>query len=135
MPFLKKIQFSLIDHILERNRLGVLDIGGLARRQALIERILHLFRALFGANATSDAFFRIHIARPFSNRYGKIAGLAFHLLHIRHRQQSDVEVAPAFDELRGKNAHRAVVGGKGFVQLSHGPADGGRTLDDVDEEP
>jgi hypothetical protein len=35
------------------------------------------------------------------------------------------------DQFRGDNSHRAIVGGKGFVQLGHHPADSGRFFNQI----
>jgi hypothetical protein len=66
--------------------------------------------------------------------YREISLLTGNLLNFGQGQKLDVGVAPAFYELWGENAHGAVISGKGLVQLSHSTADGGRSLDEVDEE-
>ena len=48
----------------------------------------------------------------------------FHGVDFRVGQDLDVGMPIALDELRGFDAHRAVVGGKGLVQLGHLAADG-----------
>ena len=39
---------------------------------------------------------------------------------------------PTFDQLGRDDAHGAVIGGKGLVELGHDPADGGLGLHQVD---
>ena len=73
-----------------------------------------------------------HIARLAAHGGGKIADIAFQLVHLAVAEQGDVGVAAGVDHLGGQDAGRAVQGGKGLVELGHVPADGGLALDQVD---
>jgi hypothetical protein len=62
---------------------------------------------------------------------GEVARFAFQLLEFGQRKDFDVLVAAGLNQLRRQDAHRAVVGGEGLVELGHRPADGGALLDEV----
>ncbi len=44
----------------------------------------------------------------------------------------DIQMSPDLDQLGRHDAHGTVVGGKGLVQLGHGPADGRGSLQQID---
>jgi len=49
--------------------------------------------------------------------------------------QLDVQMPADLDQFGGDNSHCTVIGGKGLVQLRHGPADGRTFFDQVDVIP
>ena len=54
----------------------------------------------------------------------KITDLAFDALHVGHGVKIDIQMATGFHQLGRDDAHGAIVGGKGLVQLRHHAADG-----------
>ena len=121
-----------VNGIFQGNRLRVLDVSGFSFVQVAVEFVVHLFGTFLRTNAAGDAFFRVNIARPFAYRYRKTTGGAFHLFHISHGDELNIEMTPAFHQLRGENTHGTIIGGKGLVQLRHAPADGGGLFHQAD---
>jgi hypothetical protein len=60
--------------------------------------------------------------------------LALHAFYLRIRDDFNVGVRGALDELGRKDAHGTVVGWKGLVQLGHLASDGGTFVHQVDLE-
>ena len=65
----------LIDLILERHRLGVLDIDGLAFAGGRVVLAVHFLRTFGGALPARDTSFHIHIAWMFFYGYIEVACL------------------------------------------------------------
>ena len=108
-----------------RDRLGIEAVGRLPVGQPLVELIRHGHRADIGAFAAAGALGRVHITRFFAQGDLEVARLTAHLLDFGEGVDLDVEMPPALHQLGGDDAHGAVVGGKGLVQLRHDAADGG----------
>jgi hypothetical protein len=107
----------------------------LAFDQAFIVFVIDLFRAFFGAHAAGDAFFHIHVARLLQNGDRKITFRSRNFRHLRQSEQLDIDVPADLDQFGRDNSHRAVVGGKGFIQLGHGPANSRRFFHYINIEP
>jgi hypothetical protein len=125
---------SWIDAIFKRNGLSILHINRLAFAQVAVIGVGNFLGAFFRTGAAGDTFFRIDVSRALSQFDFKIALFAFNALHFAECQQLDVDVPADLDQFRRYNSHRAVIGGKGFVQLRHHAADGAGVLHQVDIE-
>ncbi len=123
------------------DRVGVGDglrielVDGLAFALLLVERIGHLHRADRDALAAAGADRRVDVPGVVVDARLEVAGLASQAGELGVGDDLDVEVAAGLDELGGKGAHRAVVGGEGLVELSHVPAEGGGFFHEVDLVP
>ena len=104
---------------------------GLSLPQPAVELAGQRHRADLGAVAAGVALLEVHVARIPPDPHLEVARLARHALDIGQRDDLDVLVAPALDELGRQDARRAVAGGEGLVQLGHPAADGSRALDEV----
>jgi len=89
-------------------------------------------RAVFNANAAACA--QIHVDAPglFPDFYLEIPGRPLDRLKFRIGDEFDIQMPADLDQFGGDDSHGAVIGGKGLVQLSHGPADGRGFLEKVD---
>ena len=114
--------------------LGVEAGDGLAGAQAAVEVAGQRDGAGLGTVAAGVAFFGIDEARLAGDLDGEIAGGTVDLLHVGERDDFDIFVAGAFDELGGEDAHGAIAGGESLVELGHFAADGGGGIDEVDLE-
>jgi hypothetical protein len=74
---------------------------------------------------------RVDVARPLQDLHLEAPRLSAHLLQVRERQQLDIEMPPHLNQLGRQDAHGAVIGGKGLVELGHHPADGRLALHHV----
>jgi hypothetical protein len=88
----------------------------------------------YRAVAATGALDRVHKARVLAQPHGEIARLARDALDLGHRQNINVEVAAGLDQLGRHDAHRAVVGREGLVELRHRPADGRACIREIDLE-
>ena len=116
-----------VDAVFERHRLGVLHEGGPALAEPGVVSVDDLLGALFGTGAAADAQGLIDVAGLAGDIDGKTADFPLDLLDFAEGSQLDVQMPADLDQFRGNDSHRAVIGGKGLVQLGHDPADG-RTL-------
>ena len=121
----------LINGIFKRNRLGIIDISGLALDQPGIVGINDLFRAFFGALTAGDALLFVDITGFFKNFYFEVAGFTGDVLNFTKRVDLDIQMPADLDQFRRDNSHGTVVGGEGLVQLRHGAPDGGGLLEKV----
>jgi hypothetical protein len=64
----------------------------------------------------------------------EMAGFAFQADEFGQREDFDVQVARAFDELGRDDAGGAIAGRERLVQVRHHAADGGVALDEIDLE-
>lgn len=60
--------------------------------------------------------------------------LALQVLELTQGEQFNVGMAGTFDQFWRNDAHGAVVGWEGLVQLRHDPANGGRLFHQVNEK-
>ncbi|OPX96081.1 MAG: hypothetical protein A4E59_01381 [Syntrophorhabdus sp. PtaB.Bin027] len=93
-------------------------------RQSLVVFILDLNRAVFHTHTATCTFVFIYISWFLNKGYLKISCFSCHLLYFSIRQYLYVGVPAAFHKFRRFNAHGAVIGGKGLVELGHMAADG-----------
>ena len=114
-----------IDGVFQGYGLGVWHIDGLAFDQLFVVNVIYFFGTFFCTYAAGDAFVHVHIAGMLDNGYGKIAFFSRNVFQFRQGEQFDVDMPADLDQFGGDNSHGAVVGGKGLVQLGHGPADCG----------
>ena len=109
------------------HRLRVEAVGGAALGQPFlvdVEAGRKDNRADLLALAAAGALVHVNVAglTPHGNR--EVAGLSRHAQHVRVGEDVYVEVSSRLHQLGGDDAHGAVVGGEGLVQLSHVAADG-----------
>jgi hypothetical protein len=132
--FLLEIQTALIDIGDQRYGLGKVDMYGLVVRYILIETIRVFYRAILDTGRTTRAVILDYIARRFSQRYRKIACLTLYASDFGKGKDLNVGMPADLDQFGRKNSHGTVVGGVGFVQLGHMPADRGGFFDQIDLE-
>ena len=106
----------------------------LARPQLAVELVGQIDGAGLGAIAAGVALRQVHEARVLADLDLKAARLAGDPLDIRQRDDLDVLVPRALHQLGRENAHGAVAGGKGLVELGHPAAYGGGGLQKIDLE-
>ena len=123
-----------IDISNERNGLGKMDMNGLGQRQILIVRIGDLDRAVLDAGRATRAFVLDDVSGLPVQGDLEVSRFSFDADNLGVGQDIDIGMPAALDELRGFDAHRAVIGGKCLVELRHFPADGRRLVDQVDFE-
>src|ERR1019366_9477417 len=87
--------------------------------------------ALRRARSTAGAFRRVHKTRLLPDTDREIARLPFDAFHLAQGEKFDVLVPADLDQTRRHGAHRAIVGGKGLVELPHPPADGGAAFGQI----
>ena len=103
--------------------------------QAGVEGVAARDGADGGAVAAAGALVDIDVARVLADDGAEVARLAVHALDIGAGHDLDVGVAARLHQVGREDAHGAVVGGEGLVELRHAPADGRAVLDQVDLEP
>jgi hypothetical protein len=130
--FREKDAVDRVDGIFQRNRLGILDVNRFSLADARIVLIINLRRAFLRAKATGDTFLRVHIPGVLNHLDLKISFLPGDALHLRQRQELNIQMPADLDQFGGKDSHSAVIGGEGLVQLRHDPTDGGRSLYEID---
>ena len=118
----------------QRHGLGVPDVHRCALAQPLVEDIHGAHRAGTSAHPAAGAPLQVNVPRLLLYLDGEVTHLAGDPRHLGAGHDLDVQMPPALHQLGGQDAHRAVVGGEGLVQLGHHPADGGRRLHQVDLE-
>jgi len=91
--------------------------------------------AVFNADAAACAQIHVDAPGPLSYFHFEISRASFYGLKIRVSDELDIEMPADLDQFGGDNSHGAVVGGEGLIQLSHGPADGRRRLEQIDIVP
>ena len=79
-------------------------------------------------------FVLVHIPRIPLDGGLEMARLALEIDQLGKRQDLDVQIAGAFDELGRDDAGGAIAGREGLVQVRHHAADGGVALDEIDLE-
>ena len=129
-----QVQAGVVDVGDQRHGLREIDVHRLVQRQVLVERVGDLDRAVFDADGAAGALVLVDVARLLGQRHREVAGRSLHAGDLGVGHDLDVGVPVALDELGRLDAHRAVVGREGLVQLRHLPADGGGLLHQVDLE-
>ena len=112
--------------------LGRVAVGGLARAQAQIERVVDLDRADVGALAAAGAAVSSMIAGFAAHVDVEIADITGNLLNFAVGQQLNVFVASNGHHFGCEYSSRTVERREGLVQLGHMPADGRFPLDQID---
>ena len=115
---------QLLDGKGGRNGLGIETINGLAFVQPHVEFVGDPHRADLGAVAAAGAFGGVDVAGLLLHGYREVPRFAGNGLHFGQGVDLDVQVPAAFHQLGGNDAHGAVIGGEGLVQLGHDAADG-----------
>ncbi|OPY13067.1 MAG: hypothetical protein A4E69_01837 [Syntrophus sp. PtaB.Bin138] len=103
-------------------------------RDLLIEFIGIHDRAVFHAGGAARAFALVNIPGLLHDGDGEVSRFPLHALHLGIGDHLDIGMPLAFNEFGRFDAHGAVVGGKGLVEMGHLPADGRRFLDKIDLE-
>ncbi len=75
--------------------------------------------------ATGGAFFHVNEPGGLCEGHREITGTAIYGIHRGQGHQFNVEMTSRLHKFRGDDAHGAVIGGKGFIQLGHDTANGG----------
>ena len=89
-------------------------------------------RAIFHTGAASGAQVHFYAAGAFFDFYLEIARFTRDTLKICVCDQFDIQMPADLDQYGRNDSHCTVIGGKGFVQLGHYPADGGGFFQKVD---
>jgi hypothetical protein len=92
--------------------------------EASVKFIRKYHRANLCAVVAARAFLNVHVPGPSPNFSLKISGFSFERKKVGIRDNLDIQMPPRLDQLRRKDTHRTIVGGKGFVELRHDPTDG-----------
>ncbi len=133
-PFLE-VQAGFGVHVGDQgHRLRKVDVNGLARGQVLIEGIGNLDRAVIHADVAARAFLLDDVSGLFDQGDLEVSRLSFDPVDFGIGQDLDIGIPRAFDELGGLDAHGAVIGGEGLVQLGHLAAERRRFVDQIDPE-
>ena len=106
------------------NGLGIGPKHGLACAELAVKFAGQRHRTSNGAIAAGVALAHIDVARALAELHIEIAHVAADALDISQRDDLDVLIARALDQLGRQDAHGAVAGRKGLVQLGHATADG-----------
>ena len=134
-PFFEIDTVLWINHILERDRLGILEISGLTFTQSLIELIVHLPWAFARTHTTGDALVHSYIAGTFSKGCPEMACFTFEGFNVCHGKQLNIGVPADLDQFGRKNSQGAIVGWESLIQGTHHAANGGILFHEVDEIP
>ncbi len=119
----------------QRNRLGKIDMDGFVQRKILIVRIRDFYRTVLDTGRTPRATLLDNVSWFFDQGNREFTGLSFHALDFGVGQDLDIGMPAAFNEFRRLNAHGAVIGGKGLVELGHLAANGRRFVHQENLEP
>ncbi len=106
------------------NGLGEGQVNGLGLAEPEIIRVRETLGANPGALAAAGALVHVHEPGPPAQEDLKIPGPAPDLHGLGGRLDRDQGVAGDFQHPGAQDAHGAVVGGEGLVQLRHPAADG-----------
>jgi hypothetical protein len=89
---------------------------------------------MFHAGATARAFVLNNIAGLFNQRYLKISRFPLYSFNFSIGKNFYIGMPADLDQFGRENSHRAVVGGKGLIQLGHVSANSGRFVNQVNLE-
>ena len=107
-------------------------VDGLSLALPLVELAQNLDRAFLRALAAASALRLVDVPRLPRHPDLESAELSVYSHDFGIAEHLDALVPVALDHLGSEDAHGAVVGGEGLVQLGHSPADGGRSLHQID---
>jgi len=85
--------------------------------------VLFVQKDLCAVSATG-AFGDIDVSGLFAELDLQVALFSFDGFYGSAWMDLNIDVPADLDQFRGNDSHRTVIGGKGLVQLGHGPADG-----------
>ena len=91
--------------------------------------------AIFYTRGTTRAFVLKNIPRLFGQAYLKVSYLPFYTVDFSIGEDLNIGVPADLDQLGCQYSHRAVIGGKGLVQLRHMAANAWPFFNQVDLEP
>jgi hypothetical protein len=117
---------------LRRYPLRIILVDRLAFIEAEVEFIGNASGTFLRARAACSAFARIHKSGFPVDLNPKISHLAGEFSYLTVRQQINLGMSTDIKQLRRKNSYRAIVSGKGLVQLGHFAADARVLLHQVD---
>jgi hypothetical protein len=100
-----------------------------------MSRALLNHRAVFNTGTTSGAQIHLDTAGALFDCNLEITGAARDAFKVCISDQFDVQVPADLDQYGGNDSHRTVIGGEGFVQLGHYPANGRGFLEEIDIIP
>ncbi len=124
----------LFDSIGARHGLGKELVDGGTGDQSLLVIIRNFNRADLGAVPAGLAVFKGDGAGLFVDEDLEVSGFSFDLLHLCIGEDLDVPMTARIDQLGRHDAHGAVIGREGLVELGHGPANADVLLQKVDLE-
>jgi hypothetical protein len=107
---------------------------GFVFRYFLIEWIRVYDRAVFYTGRTTRAFVLQNIPGLSNQAYLKVPCFSFYPLNVSIRQDLYIGMPADLDQFGGENSYRAVIGGKGLVELGHVAANGRRLVHQVNLE-
>jgi len=112
--------------------LGEELIDGCASHQALLVIVRDLDRADLCTLTAGLAIFDRYITGLLLNEDFKSSGLAFDFLDSGIGEYFNVPMATCIDQFGGHDAHGAIIGGKGLIQLRHGAPDTKLFFEEID---
>ena len=107
-------------------------VGRGSRGKALVELTRHGDGTDLDAVVAGSALFEIDVPRATADGGPKVPWLTLETQQIGCGQDLDVPVPPGLDQLGRQDAHGAVIGGEGLVQLGHFAANRRGTLNQID---
>ena len=122
---------SLLDAEDIRSCLRERSVNSIALRKTLVELIRPCDRTDLCALSTPGALCLVHVSSVFLHIDHEVAGNAGHFFNLGAGQKVDVDMARTVDQFRRNDAHGAVVGGEGLVQLGHDSPDNGGFLHEM----
>ena len=109
-------------------------MAGLVQGQVLIVLVRDHDRAVLGTGRATPALLSSDVSGLLDQGYLELSWLPFHPVDIGIGQDFYVGMSVGFDEFWRFNAHGAVIGGEGLVELGHLAADGRGLVDQVNLE-
>jgi hypothetical protein len=119
-----EVETAFINVSDQGNGLREIDVDGLVRRYLLIKWIRVLDRAVFYTGRTTPAFVLQNIPGLFNQGDPKVSCFSFYTVNFRIRQDFYIGIPADLDQFGREYSYRAVIGGKGLVELGHVAANG-----------
>ena len=101
-------------------------MNSLIFRYFLVELVGIFHRAIFDTGRTTRAFTLFDVTGLFEQSNLEVTRFTFDIIDFGVCHNLNIRMPSNLDELRGEYSYRAVIGGKGFIQLCHMAADGRR---------
>ena len=120
-----KVKAAFINICDKRNCLSKVYMDGFILRYFLIKLIGVFDRAVFYTGSTTSAFVLFNVSGLFNKGYLEISCFPFYTFNFGISQDLYIGMPADLDQFGREYSHRAVIGGKGFVKLSHMTADSG----------